>query len=66
MKLFILTLFFITIFFKTTFSFDLENLSEVTEDLEKAQKELKAVTKSDNNISQTIDKAVLPIIPVLP
>lgn len=61
MKLFILTLFFITIFFKTTFSFDLENLSEVTEDLEKAQKELKNVTKSDNNISQTIDKAVLEI-----
>ena len=61
MKLFILTLFFITIFFKTTFSFDLENLSEVTEDLEKAQKELKNVTKSDNAISQTIDNAVLEI-----
>ena len=45
MKLFILTLLFITIFFKTTFSFDLENLSEVTEDLEKAQKELKNVLK---------------------
>ena len=47
--------------FKTTFCCDLEKVYDVTEDLEKDQKERKNVTKSDNAIAQTIDNAVLEI-----
>ena len=53
--LFILILF---LNFSIAYSIDLESLSEATEEVEKVQEDLKNLSKSDNDIANTIDSAV--------